>query len=273
MEIGLRNSAAAARPGNRDRGDWDSCGRHRFDDRRVFFRGRGDVRGVAGSRHGSAGRRLVAQQSEAETKGLVTPADFLEWSARARSFEVMAAWRGASFNVSAVGNPVRASAQLVTPGYLGVFGWQPVLGRGFTESDARPGAPNVIVASHAFWQNTLGSRPDVLGQSVLLDGEPAMVVGVLPHMPAIDGFFVPMTLADQRDDQSSRTLFVNARLNRGVGLDAARSEMAAIAAALERESPATHRGWTINVRPLQEEFVGPQARLVFALLSAWSSSS
>ncbi len=80
------------------------------------------------------------QQSEAETKGLVTPADFLEWSTRAQSFDVMAAWRGASFNVSAVGNPVRASGQLVTPGYLRVFDWQPVLGRGFTESDARPGA-------------------------------------------------------------------------------------------------------------------------------------
>jgi predicted permease len=216
--------------------------------------------------------RLVAlwshQRSEAETKGLVTPADFLEWSARAQSFEIVAAWRGVSFNVSAVGSPVRASGQLVTPGYLRVFGWQPVLGRGFTESDALPGAPKVMVASYAFWQNTLGGRPEVIGQSLLLDGERTMVIGVLPRMPATTGFFVPMSLADQREDRSSRTLFVHARLKPGLGPDAAASEMSGIAAALERDYPATHRGWTINVRPLQEEFIGPQARLVFAMLSA-----
>jgi predicted permease len=44
--------------------------------------------------------------------------------------------------------------------------------------------------------------------------------------------------------------------------------MAAIGRQLEREMPDTHRGWLVNTRPLQEEFVGPQARLVFALLAA-----
>jgi hypothetical protein len=55
------------------------------------------------------------QQGEAETKGLVSPADYLEWARRAQAFEAVAAWRGATFNVSGAGAAVRDGAQLVTP--------------------------------------------------------------------------------------------------------------------------------------------------------------
>jgi putative ABC transport system permease protein len=58
-----------------------------------------------------------------------------------------------------------------------------------------------------------------------------------------------------------------ARLRPGATLEAARAEMEGIGRALETEYPGTNRGWTVNTRPLQEEFVGPQARLVFALLA------
>jgi putative ABC transport system permease protein len=71
--------------------------------------------------------RLVAlwshKRGEAETKGLVSPADYLEWQSRARSFAVLAAWRTTAFNVSGAATPVRAAAQLVTPNYFDLFGW------------------------------------------------------------------------------------------------------------------------------------------------------
>lgn len=207
------------------------------------------------------------QRAESETKGLVTPGDFLDWSARAQAFAAITAWRSATFNVSGTGTPIRLSAQLVTPGYLRVFGWEPVLGRGFTDGDALPGAPKVVVLSHRFWQNTFAGRADVVGQTLKLDGESAVIIGVLPRHPSAGGFFVPLSLADRRDDRTSRTLFVFARLREGVTLEAARAEMQRIATALETEFPATNTGRDINVRPLQEEFVGPQARLVFALLT------
>ena len=54
---------------------------------------------------------LVAQsRARRETKGLVSAGDFLEWSARAQSFDAIAARRGASFNVSGAGTPVRVGA-------------------------------------------------------------------------------------------------------------------------------------------------------------------
>jgi len=83
----------------------------------------------------------------------------------------------------------------------------------------------------------------------------------------MDGIFVPLVLDDQRDERSARTLFVWARLRDGVTTEAARQEMEGIGRELETEYPATNRGWAVNTQPLQDEFVGPQARLVFALLA------
>ena len=77
--------------------------------------------------------------------GLVSPADYLEWSARARSVTQLAASRTQSFNVSGAGTPVRTGAVLVTPSYFDLFGWKPVMGRSFTAEDALPGAPRVVV--------------------------------------------------------------------------------------------------------------------------------
>ena len=215
--------------------------------------------------------RLVAlwshQRNEADPKGLVTPADFLDWTTRSRSFEAASAWQSVSLNVAGGGGAIRTGAQLVTPDYFRVFGWQPMLGRVFTPDETRAGAPLVVVLSYAFWQTQLGGRADVLGQTLKLDSEPATVIGVLPRIPSLTSFFVPLSLDPLREDRSGRTLFVFARLAPGVSLEAARGEMQQIGAALETAFPSTNAGRAINVTPLTEEFVGPQARVVFAVLS------
>jgi predicted permease len=207
-------------------------------------------------------------RGEAETKGLATPADAIEWSRRARSLAAIAAWRPATFNVSGLGPAVRDSAQLVTPPYFTVFGWQPILGRAFTDADARAGAPRVVLLSHAYWRNRLSARADILGRTMYLDREPATIIGVLPELPGVTNFFLPLRLDELRGDHAARTLFVFARLGNGVSIEQARDEMRGIGAELAREWPDTHRGWSAGVAPLQEEFVGPQARLVFGLLIA-----
>lgn len=208
-------------------------------------------------------------RGEAETKNLVPPADVLDWRARATAFEAVAAWRRSGFSLSSAGtSTVRVNAMEVLPEYFDVFRWRPALGRRFTAEDARPGAPRVLVLSHTFWRDQFAEDPGVVGRTVRLDGEPATIVGVLPPTVNASSVLVPLAIDDRADDRASRTLFVFARLRPGVSIEHARDQMSAIGAALEAEHPATHRGWTVNVRPLQEEFVGPQARVIFALLLA-----
>jgi putative ABC transport system permease protein len=207
-------------------------------------------------------------RAESETKGLVSAGDYFEWRTRARTIESLSAWRRRSFNVSGAGLPVRIPAQLVTPDYFQTFGWQPLMGRLFSADDARPGAPRVVVLSYTYWQNSRAGNPDVIGQTMRLDGEPATIIGVLPRLAAASDIFVPLVLEGERGNHADRTLFVHGRLAAGATLESARAEMETIGAALEREFAATNRGWSINTRPLQEEFVGASARLALGLLAA-----
>lgn len=205
-------------------------------------------------------------RAEAETKRLVSPGDFHAWRERATLIRDSVASRSASFNLSGTTTPVRVSASLVTPGYLEFFRWSPVAGRSMTAEDAAPGASRVVVLSHRFWQTQMGAAPDAVGRTVRLDDEPATIVGILPPLSATDGIFVPLALDRLRSDHVNRTLFVFARLAPGASIEQARAEMESVGRALELEHPDTNRGWAVNTRPLQEEFVGPQARLAFAML-------
>lgn len=203
-------------------------------------------------------------RGEAETKRAVSPGDFLDWRDRARLVDQMVATRSRSFNLSGAGLPIRVSGSEVTGGYFTFFKWSPVAGRGIEEADTRAGADRVVVLSDRFWRTQMGARPGVVGESVRLDGEPATIIGVLPPDGVSDGIFVP--LDTQKEERSARSLFVWARLKPQVTIEQARADLDTIARALEAEHPDADRGWTVNVRPLQEEFVGPQARLVFAAL-------
>jgi predicted permease len=69
----------------------------------------------------------------------------------------------------------------VSARYFDVLALHPVAGRAFTLDEDRPNGPNVAVLSHAVWRVAFNARPDVIGQAVLLKGEPYTVVGVLPE--------------------------------------------------------------------------------------------
>ena len=66
----------------------------------------------------------------------------------------------------------------MTANYFEIFGLPLALGRPFTAEEERPGADiRVAIISHSLWEQR-GADPDVLGQSVRVNGEPFTVVGV-----------------------------------------------------------------------------------------------
>jgi len=65
--------------------------------------------------------------------------------------------------------------------YLDVLAVQPLIGRNFSEDEDRPHGPKAAVLSYSLWHNVFGTDPSILGQAILLKGEPYMVVGVLPQ--------------------------------------------------------------------------------------------
>ncbi|MGH9349873.1 MAG: ABC transporter permease, partial [Vicinamibacterales bacterium] len=211
-------------------------------------------------------------RAQGETKNVVSREDFAEWRRRQQWFDRFSAQRQGSVNLSGTGEPVRASAMFVTADFFDVLGQHPVVGRPFRAEEEHPGAARVALLSHRVWRERFNADPDVPGRDVFVDGRPATIVGVLPESDFERDLMLPLVIDPASPDYREHALFVMARLRDGVTLEEARAGMASIGEALERERPETHRGWGVNTRPLQEEFVGPQARLAFALLAASSAA-
>lgn len=87
--------------------------------------------------------------------------------------------------------PLRVSVANITPGYFEAVSPAPVLGRLFRPDESEPGAARVVLLGHGFWQAELGGESDVLGHTLVLDGAPHEIVGVLPA-----GFDLPSARND-----------------------------------------------------------------------------
>ena len=207
-------------------------------------------------------------RTQGETKTPVSLEDFVEWRRRQQSFDRFSAQRRGAVNLSGADQPVRATADFATADFAEVFSQQPSLGRAFRPEEEESGAPRVAILSDRFWRERFGGRIDVLGREVLLDGRPATIVGVLPKSDFAQDLMLPLVIDRASRDYGEHSVMVVSRLRNGVSLEQARADMASIGEQLERELPDTHRGWGVNTRPAQEEFLGPQAQLVFALLAA-----
>lgn len=134
-----------------------------------------------------------------------------------------------------------------------------MLGRTFFPNENRNGAETVIVLSHRLWQHNFGSRPGVLGQRLSIDGDPAIVVGV---MPAGFGFpdaqtdvWIPLARDRAGSERTQRHLNVLGRVKPGVAPSQAQDEMNLIARREAEEHPDTEARWGIRVILVRDEMM------------------
>jgi putative ABC transport system permease protein len=109
-----------------------------------------------------------------------SPATYFTYREEGRVFEDIGLWDNTSVSVTGTGEPERIQALLVTDGTLPVLRVQAVLGRIFTNADDKPGAPGRVLLTHGYWQRKMASDPSVLGRSLIVDGTPREIIGVLP---------------------------------------------------------------------------------------------
>jgi putative ABC transport system permease protein len=186
--------------------------------------------------------------------------NFSDWREHAESFEGMASVRSQPFNLTGVDRPVQLRGRTVNWNFFQLLGVQPQLGRTFVEEDDRYGAPRTALLSHTVWQERFGGEAAVLGTKLTLNGDPHEVIGVLPpdfEYFQKDDLYVPIGLIlgpqlPLSNRGNTMGLFALARLKPGVPIEQANSEMAAIAAELERAYPAVNSGRSAQVEPLQD---------------------
>ena len=181
------------------------------------------------------------QAGTPQPRGLVF-ADFLELRAAQRSFEALAGSAGARGDlVGPDGVPLRYDAARLTPNALQALRAQPILGRGFTDADARPGAETVVLIGEAVWTAQFQRDADVIGKVIRANGAPATIVGVLPAwfgFPENQQVWFPLSIPASTDrSREADGLEAFGRLRDGVSIDEANAELAAIAAGLAGAHP------------------------------------
>lgn len=202
--------------------------------------------------------------------------DFLDLQARARGFEGLAAWRGGQSALTGLGPPRRIMTRQVTWNTFRVLGVSPLLGRDFTESDDRWGADATCVISHRLWQQEFGGDPSVMGRRLALDDRAITIIGVLPagfDVARQEDVYLPLgNLIAPRGPMWFRGnhngLAALGRLAPGVTLDAARADVARVAAELAQEYPDTNAGQGATANLLSEVLVRDVRPSLLILLAA-----
>jgi putative ABC transport system permease protein len=193
--------------------------------------------------------------------------DVEQWRRQSQGFADMATFDTVSTTLMGADGAEQIVAASISPNLLPLIGVQPVQGRSFSTEEAEQ-RQRLALISHRFWQARFGGSNDALGATIVLDGLPFQIVGVLPA-----GFQIARLDADvwmphtsHESVRGAETWFVVGRLRPAVTFDQAQTEMSAVARRLNDQLPAADRNRGISVVPLSLYMVGPQSRLALWML-------
>src|ERR1051325_6144789 len=152
--------------------------------------------------------------------------DYEDIKAAQKSFSMMAGYlSGSTINVTYKNNPQRYTGAYITEDLFKIIGMSPVMGRDFTAEDNKPGAEKVAILGDEIWRRDFAADPNIVGQSVRINGKAATIIGVMPanfKFPFSDELwtplyneFPPQTRGDLRLGASNNAPAVMGRLKSG----------------------------------------------------------
>jgi len=210
--------------------------------------------------------------------------DFLDFQAQSQSFEQLAAMHRVNFTITGRGTAERLPGTVVTPNFFTTLGIQPILGRTFLTNEGAFGAQRVALLAYGFWQSRFGGASDVIGQSIVLDGRPVSIVGVLPAnfqyanqrdvqiwvnpVNTVPEVFRASADWERKLSTNHETHYLNliARLKPGVTVQQAEADVNGIFTTLHQKYPAT-TGHSAKIAPLRELSTGPVRQTLLILLA------
>jgi macrolide transport system ATP-binding/permease protein len=199
--------------------------------------------------------------------------DYLDWKKLNKVFSSLDAFQHTGFSLSTSAGAQKVRGARVSDGFFRTLGVAPVLGRDFRAGEDLPAARRAALVSYATWQQRYGGKQDVVGQAVTLNGEPNIIIGVLPrefHFAPVEPteFWTALHASSPCDlRRSCHGLYGVARLNDGVSLQTALANVKSIAKQLEKQYPDSNRDQGASVVALTEVIAGDIRRLLLVLLS------
>ena len=220
--------------------------------------------------------RLIALDHGIPSRNVPSGVNVMTWQAyhqladNARTLGGIAVYSTGGRTLTGAGTPERIVVTQATPSLAPVLRVAPARGRWFTEAEGVPGAQQVAVLTHGFWVRRFGADPGVIGRTVLIDGLPLDVVGVMPASFTFPQPIVDLFVPAQSSRASASFLFSVqgvARLRDDATVTAARAEITRLLEELARVAP-NQTGIVSTALPLHELMVGAVANALWILLAA-----
>jgi predicted permease len=229
-------------------------------------------------------QRLVAFHfTDRHSPGERSPLSLADWQDMAPqlgTLESAAVYTDDKVTLSGGGDPEQIRAVYGSGGLLHTLGVAPLIGRTFVAADDIPGNPGEVVLAHDFWQRRYGGRDDAIGRTIVINGNPRPIVGVMPGgfefpLREASGLPGPVALwirhsAAPAARRGPYYLYGVGRVAPDSSHEQAQAQLSVIADSLSREHPAHNANVTIALRPLKDQFVGSSRSTLYALLAATS---
>ncbi len=165
---------------------------------------------------------------------------YYDWKERNESFsQISPIWRR-SYILTGLGEAAHLSATSVVSDFFPLFRVTPILGRSFGPEEEVEGKDQVAVISYGFWQERFGGDGEILNTSIVLNGTPHAIIGVMPpgqEFPRNTKLWTPFVVPDESNRRGFKFMYSVARLKPEVTLEQARANMTAVAKSIAEDYP------------------------------------
>jgi putative ABC transport system permease protein len=195
--------------------------------------------------------------------------EFLDYRKQNHVFDKVIGFRHDEVVLTGLDAPVAFDGVKATGNTFQVLGLPPLMGRTFTPADAEPGAPPVVVLRLKAWQGKFGGDPKIVGQTLVLNGRPTTVIGVMPPRFSLGGadMWLPETFAAGQATDESQYVCLVGHLKPGVSIEQAAAEMAVLSKGFATLYPKEHpEGAEFSAALLADAAVGREPHRIFYIL-------
>src|SRR5262245_34893112 len=188
----------------------------------------------------------------------VSPPEYFELTEINQSFSSVGAYRTGEANVLAADRPRRVNTGIVNADLLETLAVPPQAGRWFRREETRLNGPQLVLLSSELWRSAFASRPDLVGQTIEVDGVQREVVGIMP--PGFDvmdnhvELWMPLQLnPSNRQNRGNHFLNLIGRVKNGVTPVQAQAELKTLVATWGERTGAKDHVFTPEGHALQME--------------------
>jgi putative ABC transport system permease protein len=191
-------------------------------------------------------------------RGSVSPANATDWREQNQTLDQVVATTGRDFDLTERDEPERFRGYAVSARFFDALGVSALHGRTFTSDEEQAGHQPVVVLKHSLWQRRFGADPNIVNQSIRLNGYSFTVIGVMPadfNFPFNGGELWTPLVFEPKDltYRGSHYLQVIGLLKPGVTKGQAGEDLSAIAARAAEQFPETNAGRGVNVVSMTED--------------------